>query len=207
MAYTSKLPNKSRVVKRGDYVDNTDKYKVCATAPVIAFFEKISKEAYDAYLGNHKDDVVNGRPHAYVAYDDVKMPFRKTMGSSGHDIYLTESICLAPGEAIIVPTFLKCDIDIQFTMFVLPKSGLGFKYQMMLANTVGLIDADYYNCESSDDSNEGHIMIKIVNGGNREISLEAGSAFCQAVFVPYGVAEQTNDFRIRSGGFGSTGLD
>ena len=207
MGYTSKWPIKSRVVKRGEYVDNTTKHEVHATAPVVAFFEKISKKAYDAYLENHKDDVVNGHPHAYVAYDDVKMPVRKTVGSSGHDIYLTESICLAPGETIIVPTFLKCRMDMQFTMLAIPKSGLGFKYQMMLSNTVGLIDADYYNCESDDDSNEGHIMIKLVNAGGREINLEAGSAFCQALFVPYGVADQSVDFKTRSGGFGSTGLD
>ena len=41
---------------------------------------------------------------------------------------------------------------------IYPRSGQGFKYGIKLANTVGIIDSDYYHSD-----NEGHIFIKFVN--------------------------------------------
>lgn len=60
---------------------------------------------------------------------------------------------------------------------------------------------DYYNA-----NNEGHIHIKLVNDRllKKHIELSQGVAFCQGVFVPYGVTIDDEVSAKRTGGFGST---
>ena len=75
---------------------------------------------------------------------------------------------------------------------------MGYKYQVRLANTVGIIDSDYFEAD-----NEGHIMIKLC-GVTSELSVKKGTAFAQAIFVPYGITESDSASGKRTGGFGST---
>lgn len=164
---------------------------------VVGEFEKISREAYEKLTNNDS---------RYIAYDNIKLPTRKTDGSAGYDIYMTENVYLRPGESHVVNTMLKCFVEGGWFMSVWPKSGLGFKYRMMLANTIGVIDLDYYNCVSEGPDNEGHIMIKIVNGGDYNIELEAGKAFVQGIFLPFGITKSDDKVQkvTRTGGIGST---
>ena len=131
----------------------------------------------------------------------VALPKRATSGSAGYDIIAPFDIVLKPGETIKVPTGLRCKISDGWVMFILPKSGLGFKYRTQLDNTVGVIDADYYNAD-----NEGHIMIKLTNDTHEGKTLEvsAGKAFCQAIFLPFGITVDDRAEGERKGGFGST---
>ena len=83
-----------------------------------------------------------------------------------------------------------------------PRSGLGFKYGLSLANTVGIIDSDYYG----NKNNEGHIFVKLFNSSmiSNEITIFEGGAYCQGVFLPYGLATGDETSEERTGGFGST---
>ena len=85
---------------------------------------------------------------------------------------------------------------------IYPRSGLGFKYRLQLNNTVGIIDSDYYHA-----SNEGHIFVKLTNDSNegKTLTLAAGDAFAQGVFVEYGITFDDDADGERRGGFGSTG--
>ena len=70
----------------------------------------------------------------------------------------------------------------------------------MLDNTVGIIDADYY-----DSSNEGHIMLKLhTDYEDKEVEVNAGDAFAQGILVPFGVTYDDEVTEVRDGGFGST---
>ncbi len=131
----------------------------------------------------------------------IKIPVRATVGSAGYDICTPFAIKLAPGETITVRTGLRCKIDDGWVLFILPKSGLGFKFRVQLDNTVGVIDSDYYNAE-----NEGHIMVKITNDSHegKTMEVEAGKAFAQGVFLPYGITIDDEACGARLGGFGST---
>ena len=82
-----------------------------------------------------------------------------------------------------------------------PRSGLGFKYRLQLNNTVGIIDADYYNSD-----NEGHIFAKITNDSNegKTIEIKKGQGFMQGLFIEYGITYDDNADGVRNGGFGST---
>ena len=45
---------------------------------------------------------------------------------------------------IQLPTGIRCKLDDGYVLKIYPGSSLGFKFRMSLANTVGIIDADYY---------------------------------------------------------------
>ena len=161
---------------------------------VVAKFEKISKEQWRKDFGDNSDHDFD------EVLEDTLLPNRATKGSAGYDIVTPYNIVLQPSEEIVVQTGLKCRIENGWFMGIFPKSGLGFKYYARLANTVGIIDSDYYNNEK----NEGHILVKIRNEGETEMTIEAHKGICQAIFIPYGIDEGDDSKGVRKGGFGST---
>ena len=94
---------------------------------------------------------------------------------------------------------MRARIDGGWVLMLFPRSGLGFKYRLRLDNTVGVVDADYFGAK-----NEGHIFVKLTNCGEKPLSVAAGEAFCQGVFLPYGLTEDDDAEGVRTGGFGST---
>ena len=132
--------------------------------------------------------------------EEIPLPRRATAGSAGYDFICPADVALAPGEAVTVPTGVRCEMQPGWVLMLFPRSGLGFKHQVRLANTVGVIDADYFHA-----ANEGHIMVRIVNGGDHVVTIAKGERFCQGVFLPHGLAEEDEVLSDRTGGFGSTG--
>ena len=130
----------------------------------------------------------------------IPLPARATAGSAGYDFICPADITLQPGEAVTIPTGIRCEMQPGWVLMVFPRSGLGFKHQVRLANTVGVIDSDYFHA-----ANEGHIMVRIVNGGDHAVIIAKGERFCQGVFLPHGLAEEDEVLADREGGFGSTG--
>ena len=179
----------------------------------IAGFEKVSEDIFTAEAFESLDLLPD---EAHEAYEVLKFPARATKGSAGYDFYAPADITLAPGESVKVPTGMRARMDDGWVLMVFPRSGMGFKYRLMLDNTVGVIDADYYNSD-----NEGHIMIKITNNsalgsvqkctpGEPEVSgkvlhIAAGHAFAQGVFLPFGITTDDDVANERNGGLGSTG--
>lgn len=181
--------------------------------PNVASFEKVTKENYLNIVRNYEHEYLQNLAQGwgnisleFTNYDDLKLPQRATLGSAGYDIYMTTSITLKPTQSVIVPTFMRTRIDQGWFLGVFPRSGLGFKYQMMLANTVGIVDEDYYSTKSEGNDNEGHIMIKIVNMGNKVVELGRNERFCQGIFIQYGTTYGDKPIQNeRTGGIGSTG--
>lgn len=132
---------------------------------------------------------------------EIKIPKRSTKESAGYDIFSPIDILLKPNEEIKVPTGLRVHMQKGEVLLVFPRSGLGFKYYTRLANTIPVIDSDYVNSD-----NEGHIWIKIRNEGNKDLFINKGEAFCQAIFMPFLLIDGDNfeDGEDRNGGFGST---
>ena len=138
---------------------------------------------------------------AREAYGSICLPRRATAGSAGYDFFLPADICLKPGEGVKVPTGIRAKMAEGWALLLFPRSGLGFKYRLQLDNTVGVVDSDYYNAD-----NEGHIFIKLTNDSRegKVLSLKAGEAFAQGIFLPYGITEDDSANAGRTGGFGST---
>ena len=161
----------------------------------IAKFEKVSFEQYKADLQTQYD--------AREAYEQITLPVRATSGSAGYDVISPVSFTLQPGESIRIASGLRCRIAEGWVMLMLPKSGLGTKFRTQLDNTVGVIDADYYNAK-----NEGHILIALTNDSKsgKILEIPAGKAIVQLLFVPFGITEDDEASGERTGGFGSTGV-
>lgn len=155
----------------------------------IRGFKLISKEQYI------KDFDVNV---------DIKiiLPKRATKLSAGYDCYAPTDIYLEPGEDVKVPTGIRAYMQPGEVLIAFPRSGLGFKYYCRLANTVGIIDADYIQSD-----NEGHIFVKLRNEGDKPMTIKQGEAMCQFIFLPFLLVDGDNfkNGDERNGGFGSTG--
>lgn len=163
---------------------------------VIGQFEYVSQEVYKKSVENAMSP---------LELEDITKPKRSTKWSAGYDLFTPFDIYLNPNESIVIPTGMKCMINPCWCLLILPRSGHGFMTGVRLCNTVGVIDADYYNNEK----NEGHIMVKLENNSalNETLYIPKGHAFCQGLFVPYGITYDDIDIgkQERNGGFGSTG--
>ena len=135
-------------------------------------------------------------------YDSIKLPRRATSGSAGYDFFSPSNIPIADDTAVKIPTGIRCVMANDYVLQIYPRSGHGFKTGIHLANTVGIVDADY-----AGSSNEGHIFVKLVNDGfaARHMVINTGDAFCQGILMPYGITVDDDVSEIRDGGFGSTG--
>ena len=132
-------------------------------------------------------------------YEDIQLPRRATFGSAGYDIFSNETVTIAPGKSYRFSTGINVLMSKRYVLLIYPRSGLGFRYNIRLANTVGVIDSDYIL-----SNNEGHIMIKLVNGGYTPVRIEAGSAIAQGIITPYITTLDDETNIVRNGGFGST---
>lgn len=173
---------------------------------VVGKFEKVSfgqflKDFQDTFseYDYENPEIIKGVKNTY---DNIKLPHRSTMGSAGYDIVSTESFTLDPGETIKFPLGIKCQIDQGWVLVIVPRSSVGFKYGISLANTIAIIDADYYNNEK----NEGHIFIKIRNNGDKKYTCYEGDAIAQGILLPFGVTTDDECTAVRVGGIGSTGV-
>lgn len=161
----------------------------------IAQFTKVSPERFAA-------DWAEAFPGAASPYGALKLPRRATAGSAGYDFFAPVDLTLNPGETIKLPTGVRARIDAGWVLALFPRSGLGFKYRLQLNNTVGIIDADYFGAQ-----NEGHIFLKLYNAGDRPVSVRAGEAVAQGIFLPFGLTVDDAADGVRTGGFGSTDKD
>lgn len=153
-------------------------------------FEFVSTEQLEKSFGEDRNEAI------------LKLPKRATKGSAGYDCYAPVDIYLGPGNDIKIPTGIKSYMRNGEMLMAFPRSGLGFKYYCRLANTIGIIDKDYYN----NPDNEGHIFVKLRNEGDEPLIIRRGEAMCQFIFTPFLLADNDNftDGNDRIGGFGST---
>lgn len=161
-------------------------------------FEQFKKDMFDTF----PEDAANVTEEDMMrVYEGVKLPARATSGSAGYDFFSPLWFSLPAGSSIKIPTGIRAKIDKGWWLSILPRSGLGTKYRVQLDNTVSVIDSDYYG-----SSNEGHIFVKITNDGREGeiLDISSGDAFCQGIFLEYGITHSDNVTAKRDGGFGST---
>ena len=74
------------------------------------------------------------------------------------------------------------------------------KKGLILANSIGVIDKDYYG----NPDNDGHIMFAFYNIKDEDIEIKKGDCIGQAIFQKYLIADDDSAEGERTGGFGST---
>jgi len=164
----------------------------------IAKFEKVSWEQFQD---------VTRRIHPYIysldelrqAYEELKLPTRATKGSAGYDFYFPYSaIGIPESDTVLIPTGVRVAMDPGYVLMLYPRSSYGIKYGMNFANTVPIIDSDFYNSKT-----EGHILI--MASAKEGFNLYQGDRYMQGVFLPYGITADDEVTIAREGGLGSTG--
>ena len=143
-------------------------------------FEKVSfEEYYEFYKKMQRADSDAGiqwdmdADLIYAEWEAIKLPKRGTDGSAGYDFYAPYRMQFDrySSKYQVFPTGIKFITDRNdIFLLCLPRSGQGFKYQLRLANTAGVIDSDYWYSD-----NQGHIMVKAVT--SEDCIIEAGQAF------------------------------
>jgi dUTP pyrophosphatase len=100
----------------------------------------------------------------------------------------------------LIPTGIKCEMPEDMYLELSVRSSCPLKHWLILANGVGIIDADYYN----NPDNEGHIFFQIINLSPFDIMLKKGDAIGQGIFKKYYLTDDDAAIAERQGGFGST---
>lgn len=137
---------------------------------------------------------------AFAGQEDL-LPQRETAHAAGYDLKVAEKTAIAPNEIVLVPTGVKAYMQDGEVLYLYDRSSNPRKKGLVLINSVGVIDGDYYNNEG----NEGHIFAQMQNISDETVHLEKGDRIVQGVFAPFLVADGDCADGIRTGGFGSTG--
>lgn len=102
----------------------------------------------------------------------------------------------------LVSTGMKCKLDPGTYLELSVRSSCPLKYWLIMANGVGIIDADYYN----NPDNEGEIFFQLINLSPYDIQLHKGDIIGQGIILPYQITDNDNAQGERVGGFGSTSV-
>lgn len=103
----------------------------------------------------------------------------------------------------LVSTGVKCHLEEGYYLELSVRSSTPLKYWIILANSVGIIDADY--CDNPD--NEGEIFFQVINLSPYPIQLRKGDIIGQGIIKRYEVTDDDKAEGLRQGGFGSTSAD
>ena len=106
-----------------------------------------------------------------------------------------------PGmKPTLIKTGLKayCPED-EYYMLVNRSSNPG-KKGLVMANSLGIVDSDYYGNES----NDGHFMYAYYNFFDHDVQIKKGDVIGQVIFAKYYKVDDDNAEGTRTGGFGST---
>ena len=161
---------------------------------------------------------------------NINMPVRKTAHSAGYDFEAVEDILIEPYQHLsnivmnsstykpktlseisnitklneakptLVSTGMKCKLADNEYLELSIRSSSPLKYWLILANGVGIIDADYYN----NSDNEGEIFFQIINLSPFPIIIQKGEIIGQGIIKEYKLTEDDCATGSREGGFGST---
>lgn len=139
----------------------------------------------------------------YLTVTDGCQPSRAYDTDAGLDLKAAENVTVEPGEVRKVPCGIKIEIPIGYVGLIFPRSGLGTKKRITLANTVGVIDSGY----------RGEIICMMQNTSGYPYTINQFERIAQLVVIPCLLGEpvQVEDIEDLApsargaGGFGHTG--
>ena len=148
-------------------------------------------------------------------HSDVNLPKRSTAHSAGYDFEAVENIVVPsyykqlldkiisnePVKPTLIKTGVKSYMEDDEVLSIYNRSSNPFKKGLVMANSVGIIDSDYYG----NPDNDGHIMFAFYNFMPFDIEISKGDKIGQGIFTKFLKADEDIAGTIRGGGFGSTG--
>ena len=137
----------------------------------------------------------------------INLPKRSTKNSAGYDIEAAENVVIPSiwsikeKKPVLIKTGLKAYMAEDEVLYLYNRSSNPGKKGLVMANSVGVVDSDYYN----NPDNEGHIMFAFYNFFTEDVVINKGDRIGQGVFAKFLKADGDNSISDRTGGFGSTG--
>ena len=134
--------------------------------------------------------------------EDAMLPTRGDSKAAGIDLYacIDKPITILPNATVMIPSGIACEFPEGYFGLMLPRSSVGVKRKLTLANTAGVIDESF----------RGEIMMAFKNNGDVYQTIEPRERLAQLILLPYftyNIVE--TDFLSTTergeGGFGSTG--
>lgn len=135
---------------------------------------------------------------------NINLPIRSTKNSAGYDIEAAED-CVIPAfklgqKPVLVKTGLKAYMQSDEVLILANRSSNPGKKGLILANSIGIVDSDYYG----NPDNDGHIMFAFFNFKDEDVEIKKGDRIGQGMFQKYLVTDNDAAEGERTGGFGST---
>ena len=136
----------------------------------------------------------------------IPLPAYATEGSAAIDLRacIKDPLSIQPRETVLIGSGIAIHIKTpNIVGIIVPRSGLGIKKSVVLANTIGVIDSDY----------QGEIKIGLFNRSRIPYRIKPGERICQMLFMPIMhatlklVQEFSHETHRGPGGFGHTGRD
>lgn len=175
----------------------------------MAKFEKVSRFS-EVNLPLPVRKTTQSAGYDFVVAEDIIIPpyatlHKNMLMKNRVDIPLTlgetaAAVKEADAKITLVSTGMKCQLEKGTYLELSVRSSCPLKHWLILGNSVGIIDADYYN----NPDNEGEIFFQIINLAPFPIQLKRGDAIGQGIIKPYMTTEDDKATGERTGGFGST---
>lgn len=136
---------------------------------------------------------------------EAKVPVYGSKGAACFDLYAANIIDTTDDNAertVTYGTGLQFEVPEGHVMMIYSRSGHGFKHGITLANSTGVIDADY----------RGEVMVKLTKRDTSIHGMPAvGERIAQAMIIPveqvtFEEADELSNTERGEGGFGSTGV-
>lgn len=130
----------------------------------------------------------------------AQVPEYQTEGAAAFDLAILEDAVVPARGHVLLRTGLVIGVPEDHVLHVYARSSLFKKYGLVLANGVGVVDADY--CGPDDE-----VMLSVWNPGDADVRVPGATRLAQGIVFPrprvrFLVAEASGTGR---GGFGSTG--
>ena len=128
------------------------------------------------------------------------LPSAETAGAAGFDLSAAADVTIAPGAVVLIPTGLIIKVPDGYFLGIFARSSTPFKRGLMVANGVGVIDADY--CGPQDE-----VKVQVLNFTAAPVQVSRGDRIAQGIFLKYTAPEwdEGEPSATTRGGFGSTG--
>lgn len=154
--------------------------------------------------------------------EDIRLPERSTKHSAGYDFFAIEDVIIPPSimtkvnilgvmedediltyfdKPVLVRTGVKAKMEHNEVLLLYNRSSNPSKKNLIIPNSVGVIDADYYGNED----NDGEMCFSFYNVGEDPVLIKKGEKLGQGIFTKFLLTDDDNADGERNGGFGSTG--
>ena len=134
--------------------------------------------------------------------EDIKLPERSTLNSAGYDFFAIKDVTLPAKKLTRVMTGVKCELMSNQVLILANRSSNPSKKGLILANGIGVVDADYYG----NPDNDGEMGFEFYNILDEDVVIKKGEKLGQGIIMKFDKTEDDYVTNVRKSGWGSTGV-